>query len=792
MVSDRSVHPTHRRSAWSASLVRLVATLGTAGLLAWFAAPPPSAAAVPRGTDVGRVDSDGPFVGPEHPVSDPVEGPVAGSTFAPDIAFDGTNHLVVWTDQRNYVTGYDVYGARVTPQGVVLDPGGIPIATGPGSESPPSVAFGGGTFLVTWSTGGDAGDISGTRVSPSGTVLDPGGIPISSAPGGQADPDVAYGDGNFLVAWDDARLAPDDRDVFGARVSPTGSVLDPAGIPLSTGVGWQVQPSIAFGVDSFLVAWLDHAGGDQADVIGARVGTDGSLLDPSGITIGAGPGRAGRPAVAFNGTDHLVVWQEDRAGGGVFGARLNRSGAVLDPEGIAIAPVSGLVYTDPAVTSLGATFLVAWYDSRSGDFDAVSARVDGGGHNLDPDGRIISDAVLQFRGDVDQIALGADGSNYFAAWTDVRIGPSHIFGAPISPGGSVLGPGTLIPRAANTQGTGGIAFDGTNYLLVWTDVSWGSEVRAARLSPSGRKLDVSDIRVSGGQPGSSAGVVFDGQSFVVAWTSGNQIFTTRVSTAGDVYVPVTFVSPWPQYITEVGLAAGDTGVLVTWSEVGRGGSAVRAVRVSQQDGILDPDPLLIGSPADGGSAVTSDGHDYLVTWRGGTPTSVRATRVTADGAVLDPAGIVVNADARADATAVAWNGQRYLVVWSSVDESGSQRDLLGARVSADGTVQDPVPVAIATAPGSQQEPEVAANGHFLVAWRESDDTGRNDIHGARVGDDGSVLDPSGFPIAASPAPEGGIAVTRGPGATWGTSSNRFLVEQPYGAYRVFLRTISPK
>src|SRR5580765_3100122 len=55
------------------------------------------------------------------------------------VAFDGTNYLVVWTENR--ADGPTVYGARVTPDGTVLDQGAFAIAALGGSG--PAVAFDG-------------------------------------------------------------------------------------------------------------------------------------------------------------------------------------------------------------------------------------------------------------------------------------------------------------------------------------------------------------------------------------------------------------------------------------------------------------------------------------------------------------------------------------------------------------------------------------------------------------------------------------------------------------------------
>ena len=46
----------------------------------------------------------------------------------PSVVANGNGYFVVWADKRNYSsTEYDIYGARVSATGEVLDPTGIPI-----------------------------------------------------------------------------------------------------------------------------------------------------------------------------------------------------------------------------------------------------------------------------------------------------------------------------------------------------------------------------------------------------------------------------------------------------------------------------------------------------------------------------------------------------------------------------------------------------------------------------------------------------------------------------------------
>jgi hypothetical protein len=237
---------------------------------------------------------------------------------------------VVWNDWRSGLYKYDIYGARVTPQGVVRDPSGIPISTAVYQEESPALAFDGTDFLVVWEDyrSGVGWDIYGARVTPDGVVLDSSGIPISQAAVLQWHPALAFDGTNFLVVWEDDRS--DSYDIYGARVTQRGVVLDPSGLPISTAANDQGSPAVAFDGTNLLVVWEDHRNDYYPDIYGVRVTQAGVVLDPTGIAISTAVFEQCIPAVAFDGTNYLVVWEDYSGYFDIYGARVSQAGVVLD------------------------------------------------------------------------------------------------------------------------------------------------------------------------------------------------------------------------------------------------------------------------------------------------------------------------------------------------------------------------------------------------------------------------------------------------------------------------------
>ena len=178
----------------SAALVAVIVGGGgtvQAGPQAALSAPDRAAPAL------ARID---PYVGPEQPISDLTYSGAAETQENVDVASSGDQYLVVWEDRRS---GRPViYGTRVSAAGEILDPGGMRITEGQSWKSRPTVAWDGSNFLVVWEDdrSSNANDIYGSFVTPSGAVLPE--FPISTAPWAQRHPDVAWSGSKYLVVWD--------------------------------------------------------------------------------------------------------------------------------------------------------------------------------------------------------------------------------------------------------------------------------------------------------------------------------------------------------------------------------------------------------------------------------------------------------------------------------------------------------------------------------------------------------------------------------------------------------------
>ncbi len=701
-----------------------------------------------------------------------VYGPDTSAQCNPSIAFDGTNYLVVWQDNRSDQY-YDIYGTRVNQAGIVLDTAGIAIAATADYQYNPSVAFDGTNYLVVWENQYDwlDTDIYGARVDQSGIVLDTAGIAIAVTEDYQMYPSVAFDGTNYFVVWEN-QYDWLNSDIYSARVNQAGIVLDTAGIVIAATADDQSDPSVAFDGTNYLVVWQDYCSGQHYDIYGARVNQSGLVLDTAGIAISTDGNDQEFPSIAFDNTNYLVVWQDCRntSNPDIYGARVDQSGMVFDPTGIAISTAPGR-QKFPSIAFDNTNYLVVWDDDRRGEPDIFSARISQSGIVLDPDGNAISIA----QDDQYEPSVAFDGTNYLVVWENQYDWfNADIYGTRVDQAGTVLDTTEIVIATLidvlyyYEQYNPSVIFGNTNYLVVWHEDRGGPwdyafDIYSARVDQSGVVLDTAMIAISTASSDQIfPSVAFDGINYLVVWQDHRSgpydIYGTRMDQSGvvlDTAGIAICTAGGSQWYPSV--AFDGTNYLVVWQDRRSGSYDIFGARVDQSGIVLDPDGIVIAATVDDqyDPSVAFDNTNYLVVWS--QSYDIYGTRVDQSGNVLDTAGIAIcTAGGSQWSHSIAFDGTNYLVVWQ--DHRSGPYDIYGARMDQSGVVLDTTGIAICTSGGPQVYPSVTFDDtNYLVVW---EDIGSGwDIYGAKVSSAGVVI--NSYAIAVQPGQQKTPALAHG-------------------------------
>lgn len=724
-----------------------------------------------------------PMIGPEFGVDNPVSTAAFGNQQNAAITCGSGMYFVTWQDNRNSAnTGTDIYGARVSNAGAILDPFGIGICTTGTAQGKSSVAVSVTTFLVTWVDGRLGGnDIFGARVSSTGTVLDPLGLAISFDPAQnlKANPSVAGGPGGFFATWEDNRPSLAFTQIFGARVSAAGAILDPLGINVCTNAANQLHPTVVCNSNSYFVAWEDYRnnGTTLADIYCGRVGTNGIPMDTNGVALCTVTNNQTTPAAANNHGTVLVAWRDQRVSknrtNDIYGTLVNFTNGtinVLDTNGFAIC--SNGVSTNPAVCALTNGFLAVWVDGRQkaiSGADIFGARVDTNGNVLDVNGI----AICTNTGNQLTPAVAGNSSEAVVVWTDPRNSAdagNDIYGARVSMLGVLEDPsGILVSKSGSEESSPAVAFNGTNYLVVWQDernfMTNSADILGARVSAAGAVLDLHGIDVCtqpGAQQHPSVGASSGGE-FLVAWEDsrnlafdGVDIYGTRVTGAGAVMDPAGLaLSASADDKLAPSVSGNQSTFLVAWNDTQdvtfANTPGIYGTLVSQGGSISNPGGFAIAaySGNEMSPSIAANFNQFLVAFEDSSGPDVFAARVANNGTVLDPgvARLQLGFNGTEFTPAAASLGTNYLVAWA--DSRNLNSDIYAARVMDDGTTPDSNPgppisgFPVANSLNNEINPAVAADvntGTYVVAWQDQGATDGNDLFSARIGTNGTVLD----------------------------------------------------
>jgi hypothetical protein len=632
------------------------------------------------------------------------------------VAFDGVNFLVVW--QYSAANVADLYGTRVSEAGIVLDPGGFPISTAARFQGCPSVAFDGTNYLVVWidERNNWVQDVYGARVNTGGGVLDPYGIPISVETSDRFEPAVCSGPNGWLVVWRDPQTG---HSIYGARVSASGTVLDSLGFPICQSPGYRAFPQAAFNGSDYQVVWQDERAGTW-QTFGARVTTSGNVLDSAGIQLSLTTSVTQNPCLVADSVNCLVAWEESLAAGRreIYGAQVDRNGRVIDSTRRSLTPSNPCHFT-PDLCYDGNGYFVVWQnwgDSRA----TYGSRITRSGLPIDSNGIFIS--RVPNRQPVGKCVFHEN--TYLVIFEDRRDGAADIYGMRLSPQGNYIDSLSFaIAFGLNVQMRPTVAAGDSNCLVVWQEQQPDGAIRAARVTYDGALIDSSSIFIS---TGSNPDVAFDGTNYLVVWCGGNDIYGARVTQSGQVLDPGgghrLAMTDEIDYTPAV--AWGDSCYLLVWISCWRiypqSYAGLRGVRVSRDCTRLDSTWFAItsGMPASSVPDVAWGVGRFLVTWS--YADNLCGCYIPNHG---PPGGIftICNVPGTQSEPGAACNGSDFLVAWKDL-RSGVDFDIYCARVSPAGGVSDESRVSAAA--GDQYQPSVACGspGQALfvyTSWTDS-------------------------------------------------------------------------
>lgn len=308
-------------------------------------------------------------------------------------AFEG-GFLVAWEKHPTHDNPWSDIGLRFVSADNV--PGTVKYVTSTSSyNARPSLAVGHDTALVAWQKNPGTSiseDVFARLVQGSSLSLPGGNITVSGAALSQQLPAAGFDGTQYVVAWQDTRanaatwLIDKRTDVYAARVTEDGAVLDPDGLLLASDAVPEAWPTVVgLGLGSALVGWSDMQ--VQAPFAAYRVGFTLHGGVSAWVDLGqALAGTTGEPRLAGTGTletgTPVAVTLEGAAATvpatlviGLTALNDPFKGGVLVPStdllitGLVTGPLGDILLADawPAGVPSGTVFWFQyWIEDRSG------------------------------------------------------------------------------------------------------------------------------------------------------------------------------------------------------------------------------------------------------------------------------------------------------------------------------------------------------------------------------------------------------------------------------------------
>jgi hypothetical protein len=305
----------------------------------------------------------------------------------------------------------------------------------------------------------------------------------------------------------------------------------------------QMSGGIAFDGTNYLVGMLVGT-----NIVGQLVSTNGALIG-SQIIVGGTPGFPAAAAFAFGQTNYLVAWSDNSISSGVdmYGQFISRSGAKVGSKfNLLQTQGSHGFQTLKALASDGTNFLAVWQDKNNGYFYGQLVTLAG---TLSGSEFLISNQ--QQNGNDPAVTFGK--TNYLVVWQSNNNDTGYndnTYGEFISRSGSAGSPFQISQTVSLDQNPLAIAFDGTNYFVIWNlDTQWTTNGAPiwnlyGRLVSQTGTFPGNELVINTNQP-LFPSLAFDGANYLFSWSynfdttnSNKNIFSQFLNRSANSIGPV--------------------------------------------------------------------------------------------------------------------------------------------------------------------------------------------------------------------------------------------------------------
>jgi hypothetical protein len=233
----------------------------------------------------------------------------SGESYAPVIAVYRSNVYVVWTDDTP--GNGEIYFKRSIDGGVTWTANKRLIAKSTNNEGP-AIAVNGPNIYVVWYDGNlvENGIYFKRSVDRGITWSADKRFPFIAGAALSFSPAIAVDDPNIFVVWSDIMVDNDDEICF--KRSIDGGVTWKANRTITNNVGDSYAPAIAVNGSNIYVVWEDETPGNRE--VYFKRSSDRGATWTANRRLTNSTGRSWYPKIAVDGSNVYVVWEDNTPG----------------------------------------------------------------------------------------------------------------------------------------------------------------------------------------------------------------------------------------------------------------------------------------------------------------------------------------------------------------------------------------------------------------------------------------------------------------------------------------------